>query len=100
MMLRVSARCPFAIIELIDKITKGIDEGKYTLGVFLDLSKAFDTLDHRILTKKLEHYGIRGTCLKWFKSYLENRKQIVKFNKIKSDEMIIKSGVPQGFIIH
>ena len=51
----------FAIIELIDKITKGIDEGKYTLGVFLDLSKAFDTLDHRILTKKLEHYGIRGT---------------------------------------
>ena len=89
----------FVIIELIDKITKGIDEGKYTLGVFLDLSKAFDTLDHRILTKKLEHYGIRGTCLKWFESYLENRKQIVKYNKIKSDEMTIKSGVPQGSIL-
>ena len=89
----------FAIIELIEKITKGIDKGKYTLGVFLDLSKAFNMLDHRILTKKLEHYDIRGTCLTWFKSYLENRKQIVRYNKIKSDEMIIKSGVSQGSIL-
>ena len=49
-----------AIIELVDKITKGIDQGKYTLGIFLDLSKAFDTIHHRILIKKLERYGIRG----------------------------------------
>ena len=88
-----------AIIELVDKITKGIDQGKYTLGIFLDLSKAFDTIHHRILIKKLEHYGIRGICLKWFENYLENRKQVVKYNKIKSDEMTIKSGVPQGSIL-
>jgi retron-type reverse transcriptase len=59
-----------AIIELVDKITKGIDRGNYTLGIFLDLSKAFDTINHKLLIKKLEHYGIRGICLKWFKNYL------------------------------
>jgi hypothetical protein len=89
----------FAIIELVDKITKGIDQGQYTLGIFLDLSKAFDTINHRILIEKLELYGIRGICLKWFKNYLENRKQTVKYNTIKSDEMIITSGVPQGSIL-
>ena len=52
-----------AIIELTDKISKAIDEGKYTIGIFLDLSKAFDTVNHEILLKKLEHYGIRGNCL-------------------------------------
>jgi hypothetical protein len=89
----------FSIIELVDKITKGIDQGQYTLGIFLDLSKAFDTINHRILIEKLEHYGIRGICFKWFKNYLENRKQTVKYNTIKSDEMIITSGVPQGSIL-
>ena len=83
-----------AIIELVDKIAKGIDQGKYTLGIFLDLSKAFDTINHKILIKKLEHYGIRGICLKWFKNYLEGRKQAVKYNTIKSDEMMTSSGVP------
>ena len=52
-----------AIIELVDKIAKGIDQGKYTLGIFLDLSKAFDTINHKILIKKLEHYA-------WHKRYL------------------------------
>jgi hypothetical protein len=88
---RKSRSTEFAIIELVDKITKGIDEGQYTLGIFLDLSKAFDTINHRILIEKLEHYGIRGICLKWFKNYLEDRKQTVKYNTIKSDEMIITS---------
>ena len=88
-----------AIIELVEKITKGIDGGKYTMGIFLDLSKAFDTINHGILIKKLEYYGIRGNCLEWFKNYLENRKQIVKYNNVKSNEMIIKSGVPQGSIL-
>ena len=49
-----------AVIELVDKITKAIDKGEYTIGIFLDLSKAFDTINHKILIKKLEHYGIRG----------------------------------------
>ena len=68
-----------AIIEITDKISKAIDEGKYTIGIFLDLSKSFDTMNHEILIKKLEHYGIRGLCIEWFKSYLKERKQIVKF---------------------
>ena len=88
-----------ALIELVDKITTAIDEGKYTIGIFLDLSKAFDTINHQILINKLEHYGIRGTCQKWFKNYLSNRKQIVKYNQTKSEEMTIKSGVPQGSIL-
>ena len=66
-----------AIIELTDKISKAIDEGKYTIGIFLDLSKAFDTVNHEILLKKLEHYGIRGNCLKWFENYLHERTQIL-----------------------
>jgi retron-type reverse transcriptase len=54
------------IIELVDKITKAIDQGKYTIGIFLDLSKAFDTINHKILIKKLEYYGIRGISKDWF----------------------------------
>ena len=49
----------YAIIEMVDKITKAVDEGKYTIGVFLDLSKAFDTTNHKILVDELEHYGMR-----------------------------------------
>ena len=88
-----------AIIELVDRITKAIDKGEYTIGIFLDLSKAFDTIDHKILIQKLDHYGIRGITQLWFQEYLRNRKQIVKFNQIKSKEMVIKSGVPQGSIL-
>ena len=90
----------FAIIEFVDKITKAIDQGKYTIGIFLDFSKAFDTINHKILIKKLEFYGIRGISQKWFENYLENRKQIVKYNKVKSKEMTSNaSGVPQGSIL-
>ena len=61
--------CSHAIIELTDKISKAIiDDGKYTIGIFLDLSKAFDTVNHDILLKKLEHYGIRGNYLKCLKA--------------------------------
>ena len=60
-----------SIIELVDKITKVIDKGEYTIGVFLDLSKAFDTINHKILIKKLGQYGIRGRHKKWFENYLE-----------------------------
>ena len=69
------------------------------MGVFLDLSKAFDTVNHEILCKKLEHYGIRGICLQWFKNYLRERSQIVKFKQHKSTEMKITTGVPQGSIL-
>ena len=81
-----------AVIELVDKVSKAIDKGEYTIGIFLDLSKAFDTINHKILIKKLEHYGIRGITQLWFKDYLENRKQIVKYDQVRSNEMVIRSG--------
>ena len=67
----------FAALELTDKLMKGIDERKIPLSIFLDLSKAFDTLDHKNLLSKLQHYGIHNTSLKWFHSYLTDRKQYV-----------------------
>jgi retron-type reverse transcriptase len=75
------------------------DEGKYSVGIFLDLSKAFDTINHMILIKKLEHYGIRGVAKKWFENYLCNRKQIVKHNDVQSEVMTIRSGVQQGSVL-
>ena len=70
-----------ATIELMTKILQAIDNNEYTIGVFLDLAKAFDTVNHEILLTKLEHYGIRGIALEWFKNYLTNRKQIVKYKQ-------------------
>jgi retron-type reverse transcriptase len=88
-----------ANIELVDKITRAIDRGKYTIGIFLDLSKAFDTINHKILITKLEYYCIRGISKDWFENYLKNRNQIVKFNQIKSKDMTITSGVPQSSVL-
>ena len=88
-----------AIIELTDRVTKAIDKGEYTLGIFLDLSKAFDTINHKILIEKVEHYGIRGLAQHWFENYLTNRKQIVKYNEVRSKEMTLRKGVPQGSIL-
>ena len=68
-------------------------------GVFIDLQKAFDTVNHSILLKKLEHYGIRGTVLDWFSSYLSNRKQFVSVNGATSDHATITCGVPQGSVL-
>ena len=63
------------------------------------MSKAFDTVDHNILISKLEHYGVRGTALRWFKSYLSNRQQYVEFNGISSESCEIKWGVSQGSLL-
>lgn len=65
---------------LYDKISSAIDNKKYTVGIFIDLSKAFDPVDRDILLSKLDHYGIQGTALSWFESYLNNRQQYVEFN--------------------
>ena len=71
-----------------------------TIGVFLDLSKAFDTIDHDILLYKLNYYGIRGTAFEWFKSYLSGRTQQVQFNNCLSSTIKpITSSVPQGLIL-
>ena len=66
-----------AIIHLVEQIYKNFEENKYTLGVFIDLAKAFDTADHKILLRKIEIYGIGGTTLRWFDNYLTNRKQSI-----------------------
>ena len=64
-----------AIMELVENITNAMDNGKFTIGDFIDLKKAFDTVDHSIFVTKLDHYGIRGAANKWLSSYLENIKQ-------------------------
>jgi hypothetical protein len=88
-----------ALLELVDKLTKAVDEKKITVGIFVDLAKAFDTVDHGVLIAKLQYYGIRGIALDWFRDYLSNRKQYVSINKSDSTLMSIKCGVPQGSIL-
>ena len=75
---RTGHSCQDAIAELIGEIARNLDEGLHTIGVFLDLSKAFDTLQHEVLLDKLAIYGIRGLALEWYKSYLKNRQLRVK----------------------
>ena len=88
-----------AIMTMVDKLTKHLDNGDFIFGVFLDFSKAFDTVDHDILVRKLSYYGIRGNALAWFQSYLLNRKQFVTYNGISSTSKGVKCGVPQGSIL-
>ena len=88
-----------SLIYHVKKIATSIDQSEITAGVFLDLSKAFDTLDHQILFDKLEHYGVRGLALQWIKSYFSNRTQFVQINDTRSSEEIIRCGVPQGSIL-
>ena len=88
-----------AIVHLVDKINNAVEKNETTIGIFLDLSKAFDTINHGILIHKLEHYGFRGIVLDWFRSYLSNRKQYVLYNSFKSNIKDIMCGVPQGSIL-
>ena len=88
-----------AIIELLNKIDNAVERNETTVGIFLDLSKAFDTINHDILLYKLEYYGFRGVALDWFKSYLSNRKQFVRYEMHDSNHKIINCGVPQGSIL-
>ena len=89
----------YALLELTDRIISYMDQGFTPLTIFLDLSKAFDTLDHEILLHKLNYYGIHNTSLNWFRSYLLNRKQYVDFDNFNSDTCLISTGVPQGSIL-
>ena len=75
----------FAIIDLYDKISTAFDQGEFAIGLFVDLSKAFDMVDHAILFDKLEYYGIRGLALDWIKNYFSNRTQYVSLVEFPKD---------------
>ena len=85
-----------AILELTDNLKMKIDSNEAICSIFLDLSKAFDTVNHQILLQKLYRYGIRGVPLQWFKSYLESRTQYAEIENVKSNPRSIQCGVPQG----
>ena len=86
-----------AILQLANQIHESFENNLYTLGVFIDLSKAFDNDNHSIILKKLEIYGIHGKNLEWFKGYLRNRMQYIQIDeKNKTDFLSVTCGVPQG----
>ena len=96
---RKSHSTTLALIEIVDGIKRYIDKGEIIIGSYLDLKKAFDTVNHSILFAKLEHYGIRGAPLDFFRSYLCNRKQYVHCNNTSSCTTTNDYGVSQGSVL-
>ena len=91
--------CCTALVKMIDCWLKDVDEGKYVGALFLDLKKAFDLVDHELLIEKLKLYHFSKSAVDILKSYLTQRKQLVKLGNVKSDFLQIRSGVPQGSIL-
>ena len=89
----------YALIHLTESIKEVLDHGKYSRGIFVDLQKASDTVDHNILLGKLNHYGIRGLAYSWFESYLKDWKEHVSINGYNSKHLSISFGVPQGSVL-
>ncbi len=89
----------YAILDIYEKLLKNLDEKQTSCAIFLDLAKAFDTVSHDILLRKLEKYGIRGNALELLSSYLKDRYQFVKMGETKSIISLIEYGVPQGSIL-
>ena len=88
-----------AVMELTEEISNPTDNKKHAIGVFIDLKKAFDTVDHEIFIKKLNFYGMHGGGNDWIKSYFTNRKQFVEINGCASELLNVTRGVPQGSIL-
>ena len=88
-----------AIMDQLDFVYNNLDQGNAVISIFMDFSKAFDCLDHELLLKKLNHYGIRGITYQWFKSYLSDRIQFVAANGTDSTVLPVTHGVPQGSIL-
>ena len=88
-----------ALLSIVEQIKAALDKKMFSCGVFIDLEKAFDTVNHQILISKLYHYGIRGVANKWFTSYLSNRFQKVSLNGESSKRLPITCGIPQGSIL-
>ncbi len=87
------------LLLFTNKITEALEKKQHSIAIFCDLRKAFDTVDHKILIKKLESLGVKGTELKWFENYLAGRKQFVSFDNYHSPLLNIETGVPQGSIL-
>ena len=85
-----------AILHMMKIITKDLDDGSIACGRFVDLQKAFDTVDHNIFLSKFSHYGIRGKTYRWYESYISERKRFLSINGFDSDMSTIKCGLPQG----
>ena len=85
-----------SLLNATNQLFLNIDRGQYNVAVFIDLRKAFDTVNHNILLCKLWHYGIRGTELRWFKSYLSHRHQYCSVSGHASDFTLVTNGIPQG----
>ena len=88
-----------AIVDIVSAIQSNMDKRLFTCGIFIDLKKAFDTVNHQILLNKLNHYGFRGIINNWFESFLCNRSQTLEINKQLSDAALISNGVPQGSVL-
>ena len=88
-----------ALVSIVEHIKQNLDNNKFTCGVFVDLEKAFDTVNHEILIKKLEYYGIKGAYNSWLSSYLSNRWQYVTLGNTKSQNRKVSCGVPQGSVL-
>ena len=88
-----------AILDFTGNILENMNKGFYTLSLFLDMSKAFDSIKHDTLLKKLEFYGIRGKVLSWFRSYLSNRHIQVKYKSYLSERYDMSYGTPQGSVL-
>ena len=85
-----------SIIQLVDQIYEDFERNKYTLGVFIDFPKAFDTVDHKRLIRKMKIYGICGITLKSFENYLTKRKQYIQISNIKNTDLkYVVCGVPR-----
>ena len=81
-------------MELMDRVISALDDKDLPISIFMDLSKAFDTLEHTTLLHKLKYYGINGIALNWFNSYLSNRSQYVGIDNVLSTKMVINTGLP------
>ena len=88
-----------ALISIAKSTHSSVDNKEFGCGIFIDLKKAFDTVNHSILLLKLYHYGVRGKAYEWFQSYLSNRKQFVCVNGHDSDSFSLTCGVPQGSVL-
>jgi len=88
-----------ALIDVMDNIYQQLDRSNIVIGIYLDLQKAFDTVDHSILMAKLYNYGFRGNVYNWFKDYLYDRQQFDSIRGINSGTASVSCGVPQGFVL-